>query len=333
MDKIAIAILNYNGEDFLRRFLPSFLKFSSSAPIYVIDNKSTDDSIRLLKNEFPEVGVIPLKSNTGYAGGYNEGLKQIKCEYVAIVNSDIEVTADWLHPLVAFLDENENCVAVQPKIRSFSDKDRFEYAGAAGGFLDKLGYPFCRGRIFDKTEVDTGQYDDVTEVFWTSGACFVVRKEAFEYVGGFDTDFFAHMEEIDLCWRLKRDGYNLFCIPQSTVYHVGGGTLSVVNPTKTFLNFRNGLALLLKNLPATQLYKLPLRMLLDLIAALKFTLDGDGKHAIAVMRAHYSFSQQFRRDYLKRSGNYSGVLNKQSIQVRSVVWKRFITGVDRFSKL
>lgn len=286
--QVSVVILNYNGEKFLRQFLPSVIQYSPEADIIVADNASTDASVELLKFSFPEVGLIVLDKNYGFCGGYNRALQQIQSTYYVLLNSDVEVTPGWLPPLLSLLNGNAMIAAAQPKIKSFASRDKFEYAGAAGGFIDSLGYPFCRGRLFDTVEEDKGQYDDEREVFWASGACFIIRSELFHRAGRFDEDFFAHMEEIDLCWRLKRAGYTIFYTGQSIVYHVGGGTLSKLNPRKTFLNFRNGLYLLVKNLPINELvWKLPVRLVLDYFAAAMFTVKGDLSHASAVLRAHY----------------------------------------------
>ncbi|RED97947.1 glycosyltransferase family 2 protein [Marinoscillum furvescens] len=286
MVKTAVVILNWNGQDYLKRFLPTLILHSSEAKIIVADNASTDDSLAVLEN-FPEVEVLKLSENYGYAGGYNEALNQIEAEYFLLLNSDIEVTSNWLVPMVRFLDENPTYGAVQPKINDIYNKSHFEYAGAAGGFLDSLGYPFCRGRIFDTLEQDTGQYDSICDVFWATGACFMVRSEVFHALSGFDASFFAHMEEIDFCWRMRSQGYQLACVPQATVYHVGGGTLNKTSPRKTYLNFRNGLTLLIKNLPKNQLWwKLPFRIVLDLIAGIKFWNDQSFAHFKAVFTAH-----------------------------------------------
>jgi GT2 family glycosyltransferase len=286
----AIVILNYNGEKFLRQFLPSVLAHSGDARVIVADNASTDSSLLVLKHEFPAVEVITFDQNYGFCGGYNRALKQISSDYYVLLNSDVEVSAGWLTPLIKLLDNDPSTAAVQPKILAWSQKDTFEYAGAGGGFLDALGYPFCRGRLFDVLEKDNGQYNDTREVFWASGACLVIRAGVYHTLGGLDEDFFAHMEEIDLCWRIHRVGQKVMYCGESTVFHVGAGTLSRSNPRKTYLNFRNGLALLFKNLPAfALLWKLPVRMLLDYVAALQFLLKGESQHARAVMRAHGHF--------------------------------------------
>lgn len=333
MEKLAVVILNYNGEDFLRKFLPSLLSHSDNHPIYVVDNASTDNSVGILKNEFEKVRLVTLKDNLGYAGGYNQAINKIEAEYIALVNSDIETTPNWLEPLISFLDQNPQCAAVQPKIKSFRNKDNFEYAGGSGGHLDSLGYPYCRGRIFDIEEEDCGQYDEIAELFWTSGACFVIRREAFIDIGGFDKDYFAHMEEIDLCWRLKRRNWNLYGIPSSIVFHVGGGTLSASNPKKTYLNFRNGLSLLVKNLPLMQFWKILIRIALDWIAVLKFVIEGNRRHALAVLKAHFYFLGVFIKDLKKRSGPFPDVLHQQSKYTRSIVWKRYLLNVKKFSEI
>jgi len=300
MKKLAVVILNYNGEDFLKKFLPSFLEYSEF-PVVVIDNASTDGSVDFLNKNFQNVQLVILEKNYGFAGGYNQGLKNLNFEYFLIVNSDIEVTPYWIDPLLDFLEKNPSFAACQPKIKSFNKKNEFEYAGAAGGFIDNLGYPYCRGRIFDHLEEDKGQYDDNIEVFWTSGACFLIRSKLFQDSSGFDEDFFAHMEEIDLCWRLKNEGWKFACIPESTVYHVGGGTLSATSPKKTYLNFRNGLSLLHKNLPPHQLKKIIFRIILDWVAALKFLISGQPRHSISVIKAHFDYFKMISSNNNKRA--------------------------------
>lgn len=299
--KTAVVILNYNGEKFLRQFLPLVIQYTKNAEIIVADNASTDHSLQLLLHEFPSVRIIPLKENTGFCGGYNRALKYVETEYYVLLNSDVEVTPGWLEPLEKLLDGNPKIAVAQPKIKSFRQKDFFEYAGAAGGFIDSLGYPFCRGRLFDTVEEDTGQYNDEREIFWATGACMIIRSRVFHEVGGFDEDFFAHMEEIDLCWRVKQSGHLIFYTWKSTVYHVGGGTLSKLNPQKTFLNFRNSLYFIFKNFSSRELcWKLLLRLLLDYVAALKFLMEGNGKHSIAVFQAHGAFIKNGNTLYIKR---------------------------------
>ena len=277
MDKIAVVILNWNGCEMLRSFLPSVVRYSKTegAKIYVADNGSTDASVDMLRQEFPDVHLIILKENLGFAEGYNLALQQVSAEYVMLLNSDVEVTEHWLVPLVSYMDAHPEVAACQPKIRSWRQKELFEYAGAAGGFIDRYGYPFCRGRIMSAVEKDNGQYDTVVPVFWATGAALFIRRKDYLDAGGLDGRFFAHMEEIDLCWRLRARGRMLVCVPQSTVYHVGGATLKKENPHKTFLNFRNNLVMLYKNLPQEELGPvMRVRAVLDYVAALSFLLKG-----------------------------------------------------------
>lgn len=293
MARLAIAILNYNGQSWLSKFLPSVLEYSKDDQVYVIDNQSTDDSISFLKENFPEVKIIQNSSNSGFAGGYNEGLKQIYEEFYCLLNSDVEVTENWTKGPIELFDSNPLIAAIQPKIRSFHKKEYFEFAGAAGGFIDNLGYPYCRGRVFETVEKDEGQYNDRTEIFWASGCAMFIRREDFWNEGGFDQRFFAHQEEIDLCWRLKNRGRKIFYDSTSTVYHVGGGTLNKQNPTKTFLNFRNNLSMLLKNLPFPRLIPLIfVRLSLDGIAGIRFFFKDGFPHTWAVVRAHIGFYKQ-----------------------------------------
>lgn len=248
MKKTAVVILNWNGRKFLKKFLPDVIKFSKKdAEVIVADNASTDDSVAVLKADFPEIRIIENKSNGGFAKGYNQALKLIDAEYYILLNSDIEVTENWINPVIELMESDKNIAACQPKIRSYHEKEKFEYAGAAGGFIDKFGYPFCRGRIFQSLEEDKGQYDDTVEIFWATGAALFIRAELYHKLGGMDDDFFAHMEEIDLCWRLKNEGYKIMYCPKSTVYHVGGGTLPTSSSWKTYLNFRNNFFLIYKN--------------------------------------------------------------------------------------
>ncbi len=287
----AVVILNYNTSQFLETYLPS-VGFSSEQifKTVVIDNASTDDSLEVLEEWFPEVQVVSLDKNYGFAGGYNKGLNGIDEKYFVLLNSDVEVTEGWLDPLITYLEEYPECAAVMPKILSYEQRQAFEYAGAAGGHIDYLGYPFCRGRIFDTVEEDAGHYDDIQKIFWASGAAFVCRAEVFRTLGGFDEDFFAHHEEIDLCWRMQRAGYYLAVIPHSVVYHLGGGTMDYGNSRKVFLNFRNSLATLFKNENSFNLFfKLPLRLVLDGIAGIKFLLSGEVASTWAVIKAHFSF--------------------------------------------
>lgn len=290
MSKVAIVILNYNGQRFLEKFLPSVIQNADACEIIVADNASTDNSVPFMTQTYPEIRLIQLLYNSGFAGGYNEALKQIKATYYILLNSDIEVTPNWIAPVIELMDANPNIAACQPKIRDYHKPSYFEYAGAAGGYIDWLGYPFCRGRIFDTCEPDTGQYDDAREIFWATGACMFVRADVFHESGGFDAQFFAHMEEIDLCWRMKNAGYEIYYTPTSMVYHVGGGTLHKSNPRKTFLNYRNGLAMMYKNLPDNQLFSIIfMRLVLDGVSSIKFLLAGSFKDIWAILKAHFAF--------------------------------------------
>lgn len=288
---IAIVILNWNGRSFLEKFLPSVVSFSRPmAKVIIADNASTDDSVSFLKTNYPDLDIIHLDNNYGFTGGYNRALKNIKADYYILLNSDVEVTAGWIEPLKKFMDEHPEVAACQPKIRSQIDRHLFEHAGACGGFIDFLGYPFCRGRIFDRLEEDRGQYQTPVPVFWATGACLFIRAEAFHSANGFDEYFFAHMEEIDLCWRIQQRGQSIYVIPDSTVYHVGGGTLPKSNPRKTYFNFRNNLIMLFKNLPGHRLlWLIPVRLMLDGLAGIKFLWDGDRKDTLAVIKAHFAF--------------------------------------------
>ncbi|MBX2965863.1 MAG: glycosyltransferase family 2 protein [Cyclobacteriaceae bacterium] len=290
MSKTAVVILNYNGEKLLQQFLPSVVQHTQHARIIVADNGSTDNSIEIIKVQFPSVEIIALDKNYGFCGGYNKALAQINSDYYVLLNSDVEVTANWLEPMTHLLDQHSTIAAVQPKILTWHQKDQFEYAGAGGGFIDSWGYPFCRGRMFDFTEKDTGQYNDTREVFWASGACLLIRSDVYHDLGGLDETFFAHMEEIDLCWKIHRMSRQVFYCGASTVYHVGAGTLPRNNPKKTYYNFRNGLSLIYKHMPdAQRWYKIPVRILLDMVAGLKFILEGNPKDGKAVFRAIKDF--------------------------------------------
>jgi GT2 family glycosyltransferase len=301
MTKVAVVILNFNGENLLRQFLPSVIQHSPQAEIVVADNGSTDDSLALLKKEFPGVRAVILDKNYGFCGGYNRALQHVNADLYVILNSDIEVTSNWLIAPLKLLENDKSVAAVQPKILSYKEKNKFEYAGAGGGFIDTLGYPFCRGRVFDHVEEDRGQYNDEREIFWASGACLIIRSSAFHKFNGFDEDFFAHMEEIDLCWKINRSNQKIFYCGHSTVYHLGAGTLAYDNPRKTFLNFRNGLALIYKHMGSGELvFKLPFRMMMDWLAALIFLLKGKSKNASAVFEAHADFFRQAKKNSVKR---------------------------------
>jgi GT2 family glycosyltransferase len=307
--KLAIVIINWNGKTLMQKFLPSVIEYSKEAEIYLADNASTDDSVEFVKTHFPSVKIIQNKENGGYAKGYNDALKRIDVDVFCLLNSDVEVTKDWLEPIQAEFQINQETAIVQPKILDFKNKTHFEYAGAAGGFIDKFGYPYCRGRIFTTIEQDLGQYNDTTEIFWASGACFFIRKNSFETLGGFDESFFAHMEEIDLCWRAFNLGFKTKYIGASTVYHVGGATLQSNNPQKTYLNFRNSLYTLVKNANGNILLLVFIRLVLDGIAGIKFLFELKGQHTISILRAHFSFYGQIPslikvRKSSKKSSNY-----------------------------
>lgn len=338
MNRISIVILNWNGKAFLQQFLPILLKYSSApgVEIVVADNGSTDDSVNFLKEEHPGVRVIRLDSNYGFSGGYNRALEQLDSRYFLLLNSDIEVTEGWLDPLLETMDQYPEAAACTPKIKDFHRRSYFEYAGAGGGYLDRYGYAFCRGRIFDHLEEDRGQYDDAVEVFWGSGACLLVRAELYREAGGLDEQFFAHMEEIDLCWRLKQKGFTIRYVPASTVYHVGGGTLQRGNPRKTFLNFRNNLLLLYKNLSVRERRRVLFwRMVLDAISAFRFLMQGAFGDFRAVLRAHGA--------YYGMKAAYKGTKSQNKLQNNnvivygiypgSIVAEFFLKGRKRFDQL
>jgi GT2 family glycosyltransferase len=329
---VAVVILNWNGKHFLQQFLPSVLASSyTNKRIIVADNASTDDSVLFLQTNFPQVELLQSNINYGFAKGYNFFLQQVKSDYYVLLNSDVEVTANWIEPVIELMETNEQIAACQPKIKSFHNRQEFEYAGAAGGWIDALGYPFSRGRLFDAVEKDEAQYDDAAPVFWASGAAMFIKANSFHAMHGFDEFFFAHQEEIDLCWRLQRSGYLIYVCPQSVVYHVGGGTLPSGNPQKVFLNFRNNLVMITKNLPLGELlWKLPLRFMLDAISAWKELLGGKGTYWLAVFKAHFAFlgwlisnQTKFKAPYPVLQGVYKG----------SVVWQYFVKKKGRFSEI
>jgi len=338
MEKLAIVILNWNGAKMLHQYLPTVLRYSNDeAVVYVADNGSTDSSLTLLRMDFPGVRLIELNRNWGFAEGYNKALHQVDAEYYLLLNSDIEVTHHWLTPLVEFMDAHQEVAACQPKLLSIYDHDSFEYAGASGGYLDRYGYPFCRGRVFNNLERDHGQYDYATDILWATGAALMVRSSDYWDVGGLDGRFFAHHEEIDLCWRLRIRGRRIVCLPESQVYHVGGGTLPKSNPMKTFLNFRNNLTLLYKCLPDSELrHVMRWRWVLDYLAAWEMLLlehnFGDFK---AVYRARHAF-KQWRHDFDKDRDKIQGsrVLKNIPEQRRfSLLWQYYIKGRKTFSTL
>ncbi len=331
MMKVAVVILNFNGKELLQKFLPSVVRFSPSAKIILADNHSADGSVEMVRKEFPLIEIISIPENRGFCGGYNYALQKIEAEYYVLLNSDVEVTTGWIEPIIELFERDKTIGAVQPKILSYHHKNQFEYAGAGGGFIDTLGYPFCRGRIFNALEEDQGQFNDTLPVFWASGACLFIRSSLFHNAGRLDEDFFAHMEEIDLCWRLQKLGFKIYFQGNSTVYHVGGGTLSTSSPKKTYFNFKNGLSLILKNMSGSELvYKLPLRILLDWVAAVKFLLQGSGKDSLAVMKAHVNFLKGIRKDFAKRDRNVPKAL---PIYHRSIAFDHFVLRKNKFGDL
>lgn len=319
--KIAIVILNWNGKALLERFLPSVVKYSDRADIYVADNASTDDSISFLTKEYPNVKLIQNSENGGYAKGYNDALTEVNADIFCLLNSDVEVTEGWLDPIIHEFQTNSDTTIIQPKILDEKHKSHFEYAGAGGGFIDKYGFPYCRGRVFDHIEEDKGQYNDSVSIFWASGACLFIRSDAFKFLNGFDESYFAHFEEIDLCWRAYNYGFKTKYVGASTVYHVGGATLNSGNPKKTYLNFRNSLYTLTKNLPSPILGTIFMRMVLDGIAGLKFLVTFKGLHFIAILKAHFSFYSRLGallkvRNTIPQRKNY--------FNERSIVWSYFV---------
>ncbi len=319
--KIAIAILNWNGKHWLEKFLPNVINFSEEANIYIIDNASTDDSVSFVEKHFPSVKIIKNEKNTGFAGGYNEGLKHISEDIYCLLNSDVEVTENWIKPIATLFEKNPEIAAIQPKIRSFEDDQFFEFAGAGGGLIDNLGYPYCRGRVFEKLEEDYGQYDDETEIFWASGCALFIRKEDYWEMNGLDERFFAHQEEIDLCWRLKNAGRKIYYCGKSTVFHVGGGTLNKQSPQKTYLNIRNNLSMLLKNLPKSTLFWLiPFRLVLDGVAGIYFGFKDGFPHLWAVLRAHFGFYGMLGSTLKLRGKNQI----KNYYQTKWLIFKHFL---------
>ena len=336
--KIAIVILNWNGEKLFDTFLPSVIRHSSSENIEIIvaDNGSTDKSNKHLNQFFPSVKIIDLKTNYGFAEGYNQAIKQVHADFMVLLNSDVKVTENWIEPCIQLFETDKKLAAIQPKILSYNQPNLFEYAGAAGGFIDKFGYPFCRGRILNRIEEDLGQYNQPSPIFWATGACMFVRTSAFKTAGGFDGDFWAHMEEIDLCWRLKNRGYTIAYQPKSLVYHLGGGTLSYGSPKKIYLNFRNNLYMLFKNLPRHQFTRIFFaRMVLDGVAAAKFILGFNLREFWAVVKAHASFYRNLGTLIRKRKETQKMVIvkNHNEIYTKSIMWKFFIQKKRKFSDL
>ncbi len=333
MPKVAIVILNWNGKTYLEKFLPSVTQYCPDyAEVFIADNGSVDGSADFLASNYPNLHFIDLKCNYGYTGGYNRALAQIDAQYYVLLNSDIEVKSNWIEPVIGLMDSDSTIAACQPKIMAYHQQGDFEYAGAAGGFIDHYGYPFCRGRIFDHLEKDLGQYDDNQEIFWATGACLFVRAADFKQVGMLDESFFAHMEEIDLCWRLKRMGKKIICCTHSKVYHVGGGTLPKNNPRKTFLNFRNNQLLLAKNLPAGKFYRMFMkRIVLDQLAMTKFLFSGNYKDSLAVYKAFFSVLSLMRRK--RQQGKSIPYRPVSQVYNRSIVAEYFLRGKKKFSEL
>ncbi|MDR0971102.1 MAG: glycosyltransferase family 2 protein [Bacteroidales bacterium] len=330
MNRVAIVILNWNGENLLREYLPSVVAYSKDATIVIADNGSSDSSLNYIKTNFPQIKTIDLKTNYGFAKGYNKALEILReekdfsenIEYYILLNSDVKVTENWIQPIITLMDSDEKIAAVQPKILSISNPTMFEYAGAAGGFIDYLGYPFCRGRIFDIVEKDNGQYDDEKQIFWASGAAFFVRKKVFEELNGFDEMFFAHQEEIDLCWRMQNKGYKIFYSFHSVCYHLGGGTLNKTSPKKTYLNFRNNLFMLYKNLPKKKQYIIPIRIILNILSSFLFLFKGKKGEFLAVNRANYHFLKN--KKYLKINKNQKINSLPKTIYPKSIVGNRLL---------
>jgi GT2 family glycosyltransferase len=332
--KIAVVILNWNGRKLLEDFLPSIIAFSPPefCDIYVADNASTDDSLEFIKANFSTIKIIQHKTNEGYAKGYNDALSQIDNRFYALVNSDIEVTRDWLNPIIECFDKNPSTAIIQPKILDFKNKTHFEYAGAAGGFIDTFGFTFCRGRLFDSIEQDLNQYSDKSEIFWASGACLFIRSKVFRELKGFDENYFAHFEEIDLCWRAQNLNHKINYIGTSVVYHVGGATLNQDNTQKTYLNFRNNLFTLVKNLPSHNLFIIIfIRLIFDGIAGIKFLVELKPQHTFAIIRAHFSFYTHLK-SYLKLRTEQPHK-TKSYQKVNSVIWQFYLKNKKLYSDL
>lgn len=322
--KTAVVILNWNGKSLLEKFLPKVVEYSPEATIYVADNASTDESVSFVSKHFPSVRIIQNEVNGGYAKGYNDALKNLNEEIFVLLNSDVEVTENWLNPVLSEFTKNEKLAAAQPKILDYKNRDYFEYAGAAGGFLDKYGFPYCRGRIFETLEKDEGQYNDVAPIFWASGACLFIRAKDFRAVGGFDETYFAHQEEIDLCWRLQSKGKEIFCVGLSAVYHVGGATLDAAHPDKTFFNFRNSLFNLYKNVKGQSIFfTIFLRLCFDGLAGIRFLFQGKAKHCFAIIRAHFSFygNLQSMRSKRKKFASEKTYFNTESVVIQYFIRK------------
>jgi GT2 family glycosyltransferase len=330
--KTAIIILNWNGQKLLEQFLPSVVNFSSElAEIYIADNASTDASIKYVKKFYPSIKIIENRTNEGYARGYNDALENVEADIYCLLNSDVEVTKDWLKPVLEVFKREEKTAIIQPKLLDFKDKTKFEYAGGAGGFLDRYGYPYCRGRVFNDLETDNGQFNDISDIFWASGACFFIRSKIYHQLDGLDEDYFAHQEEIDLCWRTHNIGYKVKYVGTSTVFHIGGATLKETNPNKTYLNFRNSLLNVVKNVPEKWfLFVVFTRLILDGIAGIKFLIELRPIHTFAILRAHINFYKNFFKFLAKRKK----LQKKQNYHLHtSIVWQYFILGRKKFKDL
>lgn len=329
--RIAIVILNWNGKELLSSYLPSVIQYSEGADIYVADNASTDESVTFVKENYPSIKIIQNSINGGYAKGYNDALRHVNADVFCLLNSDVEVTKNWLNPIMRAFEELPEAAIIQPKILDLKRKDHFEYAGAAGGFIDQLGYPFCRGRIFQALEKDEGQYNDIQEIFWATGACMFIKSKVFNEVIGFDEDYFAHQEEVDLCWRAKNAGHKVYYVGASEVFHLGGSTLSNMNPKKTFLNFRNSLFSITKNLPLRKAFLIIfIRLVLDAVAAMRFVFQLRFKHFFAILKAHLSFYKHFRKMYRKREK--ANFILKYYV-TKSIVWSHFVNQKSDFITL
>lgn len=337
MKKVAIVILNWNGKKFLSQFLPDLIQHTpeSLAEIIIADNGSTDDSVAFLQQAYPQLQIILLEKNYGFAEGYNRALSKLENPYLMLLNSDVEVTEHWLEPLVNYMDQHPEVAACQPKVRAYYDKEKFEHAGGCGGYIDKYGYPFCRGRIMRITEKDHGQYNDIASIFWATGACLLIHTHEYTRAGGLDGRFFAHMEEIDLCWRLRSRGKTIVCIPASTVYHVGGGTLQKGSPFKTYLNFRNNLLMLYKNLPEEELKSvMRIRWWLDTLAEIRFLLFGDWKNFMAVVKARSDYRKMRIEMVSDRQTNLSLSVSKHIPErfEKSLLYAFYVRKIYSFSK-
>ena len=331
MSKIAVVILNWNGATLLEKFLPSVTQFSEGAAVYVADNASTDNSIAFIKENYPAIKIIQNSVNGGFAKGYNDALQFVDADIFCLLNSDVEVSKGWLSPILKAFKELPNTAIIQPKILDLKHKDYFEYAGAAGGYIDQLGYPFCRGRIFQALEKDLHQYNDIKEIFWATGACMFIKSEVYKDLNGFDEDYFAHQEEIDLCWRAKNKGHKVHYVGTSHIYHLGGSTLSNMNPKKTFLNFRNSLFSITKNLPPQKAFIIIfIRLILDAVAGMRFIFQLRFKHCFAIIKAHFSFYKNFRKMYRKREKvNFM----QKYYTTKSIVWSHFVHHIKKFNIL